>query len=77
MPAKNNNNIIVGQVDNIGRCLHQHQNLPTENDGQCRENTADENRQNGGITDIFAHAVIVARTEPLGNRQTETVADSP
>ena len=38
--------------------------------------TPRENRQNGGITDIFAHAVIVARTEPLGNRQTETVADS-
>ena len=74
--CKNGDDIGPGKVNDIGRRVHQLQNLPAENHRKSGDGHGKKQTAIGRAGDIFSQRIIVLGAKSLGDRDGHTAADA-
>lgn len=73
---KNNHEIRIGVVDNVGRRAHQFENVAAEHDREHREHRAETGAQPDRVADEAAQLLVVAAAEALCDRNRKATAQA-
>ena len=66
----------MGRVKAVCRCAHEEENVPTEKNGNHRQNEPKQNAEENAVSDKLAKPFVITGTETAGNGNRETGTDA-